>query len=498
QVRHLIGFRLAAPPPPLPHRQSLAAKRARRATVAVTSRDLKDDKDLEFEVIRKELEIERQREETTEEATEGTTDTTTTTGVSTSIARKADWLLGSRGVASAVPNGRPRPKVEIVERALELESKINAEKKPFCGQLSRVGRIAENDWNFKPWNENSLFEPKVTPKSPKAVSRAILESRKTQIESKLKDDSKATTMTTTTDKRSNEWIAKMREELSQRMAPDLHAHKRETRAPSPPPPAVPTMTVSRECVRCGLEVTGVERISVSGHVLHRVDFRERIEFQNASAQEIQVVNKTALNADDEKRDTEDDDSATDELAFGLSQSDDNSSECDIDSTTTEDSDDWETQTDDESDDAVDANVDVKRTTSGDTTTTKTTTAAKTTAIPSICVTRETDNKPALNNNNDDKRDDKSDDENDNRRERAVEVRYLGSFTEKLFRSRSQPMIAFKNKLRFRSDAKATDDDTEDDDSTLPFADFGLNDDAFGQHFSPVRALKAPIIDFNDI
>ncbi|CAG2180303.1 unnamed protein product, partial [Oppiella nova] len=42
QVRHLIGFRLAAPPPPLPHRQSLAAKRARRATVAVTSRDLKD------------------------------------------------------------------------------------------------------------------------------------------------------------------------------------------------------------------------------------------------------------------------------------------------------------------------------------------------------------------------------------------------------------------------------------------------------------------------
>jgi hypothetical protein len=114
------------------------------------------------------------------------------------------------------------------------------------------------------------------------------------------------------------------------------------------------------------------------------------------------------------------------------------------------------------------------------------------------VTRETDNKPALNNNNDDKRDDKSDDENDNRRERAVEVRYLGSFTEKLFRSRSQPMIAFKNKLRFRSDAKATDDDTEDDDSTLPFADFGHNDDAFGQHFSPVRALKAPIIDFNDI
>lgn len=118
----------------------------------------------------------------------------------------------------------------------------------------------------------------------------------------------------------------------------------------------------------------------------RVDFRERIEFQNASAQEIQVVNKTALNADDEKRDTEDDDSATDELAFGLSESDDNSSECDIDSTTTEDSDDWETQTDDESDDAVDVNVDheaadVKRTTSGDTTTT-TTTAAKTTAIVS--------------------------------------------------------------------------------------------------------------------
>jgi hypothetical protein len=113
------------------------------------------------------------------------------------------------------------------------------------------------------------------------VSRAILESRKvslnfvrktlrlcsqkTQIESKLKDDSKATTTTTTTtDKRSNEWIAKMREELSQRLAPELHAPKRETR------PAVPSaMTVSRECVRCGLEVTGVERISVSGHVLHR-------------------------------------------------------------------------------------------------------------------------------------------------------------------------------------------------------------------------------------
>jgi hypothetical protein len=166
QVRHLIGFRLAAPPPPLPHRQSLAAKRARRATVAVTSRDLKDEKDLEFEVIRKELEIERQREETTEEATEGTTDTTTTTGVSASIVRKADWLLGSRGVASAVPNGRPLPKVEIVERALELESKINAEKKPFCGQLSRVGRIAENDWNFKPWNENSLFGQNCAQKRP--------------------------------------------------------------------------------------------------------------------------------------------------------------------------------------------------------------------------------------------------------------------------------------------------------------------------------------------
>ena len=82
------------------------------------------------------------------------------------------------------------------------------------------------------------------------------------------------------------------------------------------------------------------------------------------------------------------------------------------------------------------------------------------------------------------------------------VRYLGAFTEKLFRSKSQPSLAIRRALQIvvnRDDTSGrhteTTDSSDDSDLTLPFADTFSN----SQHvFSPVRALRAPIIEFKDI
>ncbi|CAG2108976.1 unnamed protein product [Medioppia subpectinata] len=377
------------------------------------------------------------------------------------------------------------------------------EKKPFSGKLEKVGKIEKNDFNFKPWNENTFFESKPRREAPPPPtlpnSRAILESRKNQMERKLE----AKKAETRPEVKTKEWVEKMKEELTRRLGAREVAPLKCSSMP--------------QCVRCGVDVSAVERISVCGHVLHRsclrcskcgislrlnefrndlkffcifclknnskidsqikakemflktnqkIDFRERIEFQNETQNEIEIINKTAVN-EETTPDDEDDDQV---LPF------DNSSECD--STTSSDDDDsqeWETEdSEDDSEDDTDDGEDV----SDDKRTTDTTTA-----IPSIRVTRETSDNKAFDDTNDD---------NNNDNCFRPEVRYLGSFTEKLFRSRSQPMIAFRNRLKI-ADKIADDDDMASLLTTLPFAD-----DVFAaQHFSPVRA-KAPIIDFEDI
>lgn len=119
------------------------------------------------------------------------------------------------------------------------------------------------------------------------------------------------------------------------------------------------------------------------------------------------------------------------------------------------------------------------------------------------MTRETSD-DAVNDQNDNRRhddvsDDATDDATDDTRNanhvassgggRCHGYRYSGQFTEKLFRSKSQPM------LRMKAFARLAEEPPADVEDGLPFADICDGD----QHFSPIRgARKAPIIEFKDI
>jgi len=99
--------------------------------------------------------------------------------------------------------------------------------------------------------------------------------------------------------------------------------------------------------------------------------------------------------------------------------------------------------------------------------------------PSICVTNETQTYPETNNN----------------------IRYMGQFTEKLFRSRSQPMLVFNNrKFTQNNKVKSNNDSNCDhsDEDLVPFADSLETNSNFSQHFSPLKGLKAPVVDLEDI
>ncbi|XP_054159775.1 F-actin-monooxygenase mical1-like [Oppia nitens] len=508
QCRHLIGWKLSLP--------IVQNKRARRATVAVTARDLKESQQLTQTNV-----------ETDVVPNDDQHDTRTTR---TTIATKADWLLGSRRETATASTRPMLPKIAIVEKAQELEEKMFSEKKNFFGKLQKVGKIEENDWNVRPWirkTNNEAFEKRLEDKpiDRKNVSKTILESRKTQIEAKLRDDNR----TTRTDddikrdtQKTTQWIQRMREELSQRFAPELHVSRTDIRKTEEEEEEQQQSSKSK-CVRCGTEVSAVERISVSGDVLHRsclrcskcgislrlnefrnelrflcifcaksearndpkkirakelflssaesVDFRERAHFQSSSP-ELQIVSKTAIN---EKSDSDYEDSPVVPDDGILESSEESSSQLSKETTVSDD--DWQT-TDDESDVPDDEPLPSFKSESPP-------------PIPSICVTRES----AANNldlNADIALNNAFGDHNDNACSHVTHnndlIRYSGAFTEKLFRSRSQPMIAFSRRSRRHAD------DVPDDD-TLPFAD--VCDDATAA-FSPLRAVRAPIIDFADI
>ena len=390
----------------------MAAKRARRATVAVTTRDIqssqseKDLEEMEFELIKRDLELKRLEE-------------------NQRLKDKTQWLLGQQSTTRTTQEVtqhtvdrrpketvvRPKKKEEIVNRAQQLEEILYSEN-CFETKLQKVGKIEENDWNFRVWEKNQLFGEKAEKKVNKVLenSKEILESRKNQIESKLKPERQENSQKRDKKSESKEWIRRMAEELNERMGTKAVLVEK----PSPVVSSLP------QCRRCGLEVSAVDRISVSGEVLHRsclrcskcgislrlnefrtelkflciyclknnskfsesndlikkkenflkeiqkIDFRERIEFENKETtlddkcddsrqnSDIQVISKTALNA---QTDDTNDSQSSDDLTFDLTESEDS----EIDS-----SDEWETTSDDSdnnpSDDTHSHNTTVRETT----------------------------------------------------------------------------------------------------------------------------------------
>jgi hypothetical protein len=348
--------------------------------------------EMEFELIKRDLEIKRLEE-------------------NSRLKQKTQWLLGQHSTTTDVKQQtddrrqkettvRPKKKEEIVNRAQHLEEILYSEN-CFEGKLQKVGKIEENDWNFRVWEKNQFFGEKAEKKVNKVLenSKEILESRKHQIEAKLRPERGQNSDKRDKKLESKEWIRKMAEELNERMGTKAVVVES----------ASPVVSSLPQCVRCGLEVSAVDRISVSGEVLHRsclrcskcgislrlnefrtelkflciyclknnskfsetndlikkkenflkeiqkIDFRERIEFENKETtlddkcddsrqnSDIQVISKTALNA---QTDDTNDSQSSDDLTFDLTESEDNSSEIDS-------SDEWETTSDDNDDNPSD-------------------------------------------------------------------------------------------------------------------------------------------------
>ncbi len=180
QIKHLLnGFDSNEQS----NEQSMASKRARRATVALTTRDFHENhlqnhlqndlqSPLQVKRIEKTIEEERARDNNNTLPHQSMT--------SSMIAQKSDWLLGTTtgttlGTTtntrdSLLKDANNRQSIElkdekkeknksidIVERAINLEKILTINENSFEPKLQKVGKIEENDWNFRVWNENSLF-----------------------------------------------------------------------------------------------------------------------------------------------------------------------------------------------------------------------------------------------------------------------------------------------------------------------------------------------------
>jgi hypothetical protein len=168
QIKHLLnGFDPIEQSNERSNEQSMASKRARRATVALTTRDFHSNdlqSPLEVKRIEKTIEEEKVRDNNNSEPLQSMT--------SSMIAQKADWLLGTtrdtfdsllkdannrQSIESKDEKKEKNKSIDIVERAINLEKILTINENSFEPKLQKVGKIEENDWNFRVWNENSLF-----------------------------------------------------------------------------------------------------------------------------------------------------------------------------------------------------------------------------------------------------------------------------------------------------------------------------------------------------
>jgi hypothetical protein len=169
QIKHLLnGFDSIEQS----NEQSMASKRARRATVALTTRDFHSN-DFQSNDLQSPLEVKRIEKTIEEEKVRDNNNTQPLQSMTSSmIAQKADWLLGTTRDTfdSLLKDGNNRQSIEskdkkkeknksidIVERAINLEKILTINENSFEPKLQKVGKIEENDWNFRVWNENSLF-----------------------------------------------------------------------------------------------------------------------------------------------------------------------------------------------------------------------------------------------------------------------------------------------------------------------------------------------------
>lgn len=207
---------------------------------------------------------------------------------------KEAWLLGlTSGGGVAEPKGaekreKVKKKEEIILRAKELEKTIKKSEESFKPELNKVGKIEQGDWNFRVWEKRELNE-KEPKKEEKRVlaknTKIILNSRKTQIENKIKEsfgDSRPQKEPKKEQRAPLEgvFVQMIEKELNERMnksvekkatpdttRDDTRRHSADAKTTLDDTDAL--VSTPPLCYRCGLEVSLVERISVQGDILHR-------------------------------------------------------------------------------------------------------------------------------------------------------------------------------------------------------------------------------------
>ncbi|OTF76315.1 hypothetical protein BLA29_004173, partial [Euroglyphus maynei] len=118
---------------------------------------------------------------------------------------------------------------DIMEKAQFLEQKFDEHNRSYVPNLNRVGRIEEDDWNVKIWNDTNLFAPKVDKSGRPFVgenSRNLLQSRITQLNNNFEYNRPmapktflSTTTTATNNVKNNDYVNMLSNEVCQKLNP---------------------------------------------------------------------------------------------------------------------------------------------------------------------------------------------------------------------------------------------------------------------------------------
>ncbi|XP_075679302.1 molecule interacting with CasL isoform X2 [Dermatophagoides pteronyssinus] len=159
---------------------------------------------------------------------------------------------------------------DIMEKAQFLEQKFEEHNRSYQPNLNRVGRIEEDDWNVKIWNDTNLFAPKIDKSGRPFVgenSRNLLQSRITQLNNNFeynrpmisKTFLSSTTTTANANVKNNDFVNMLSAEVCQKLNSGNNNNIVQQQQPSLPIETIIGKTSSGDTTDSQIKITSAFR-----------------------------------------------------------------------------------------------------------------------------------------------------------------------------------------------------------------------------------------------